>query len=115
MKRVYTKVAQSMDIIGCTSCVINRTFKEFKDDADDLTPAEIQDILNSNLEDMSIKKAKKKTVDKKATTAVVKKKVVAKVNKPKVTVVKKAAKKIKDINVTPTLPGGLKFLYIPKK
>jgi hypothetical protein len=84
-----------------------------------LSEDDIKTILNSNLNDMPIKKAKK-TPTKKATTAVVKKKKAP---------AKKATTKVKDavasapkvkavVKTTPTnpgLPGGLKFLYIPKK
>lgn len=114
MKTLYSRAATKLNIPGCTGCKVNQTYSQFRSDVEDLSPQEIQDILNLNWNTMPTKKAPKK-VTKKATTAVVKKKPTV---KAKVTVNKEIveAKNNKKVNPTSSpLPGGVKFLYIPTR
>lgn len=122
MKQIYSKTVTLLNISGCTSCTINRTFRKFMDDVEDMHDDDIQDFLNSNQPIMPVKKTTKKPSNKKANKAVTKRKpkavaatkpiTVPAATTPTVPTTKVVAPVIK----TPqTLPGGIKFLYIPKR
>lgn len=117
IKRKYQHAAAGLNIPWCTPCQTNSTFNQFMDDAEDLSPEDIQNILNPTQSTMPVKKTTKKTDLKKTTKAV---------KKPKAAVVKPTP--VVETTPTPvsapetivaktpqTLPGGIKFLYIPKR
>ena len=84
-----------------------------------MSDEDIQYILNSNSITMPVKKTAKKGDTKKANKAVVKPK---KVSKDVTTTTEDVMPNVTSIptppnitNQTQTLPGGIKFLYIPKR
>lgn len=116
LKKAYAKKVVELNIPWCTPCQTSSTFQEFRFEAEDLSSEEIQTILNSNQTTMPVKKTAKKADTKKATKAVVKKKTTTKKTEKKIIAPKVVEKKVVDKKVEPTtLPGGIKFLYIPKR
>lgn len=120
-KKAYARKVAELNLSWCTPCQTNSTFKQFKFDAEELSSKEIQTILNSNSTNMPVKKTKKKTDTKKATKAVVKKKkTTTKKAEVKTTTKKAEPKKVVKAKVEKKAeavknPGGIKFLYIPKR
>lgn len=136
IKQLYSRNVTLLNIPGCTSCTINHSFWKFMFDVEDMSDDDIQNFLNSNQPIMPVKKTAKKTSNKKAEKAVTKRKpkTIA-TTEPITTPV--AATPTTPVAATPatpttpttpttevvtsaiktpqTLPGGIKFFYIPKR
>lgn len=121
IKRRYQQAAASLNIPWCTPCQTNSTFNQFMDDAEDLSPEDIQNILNPTQLIMPVKKTAKKTDLKKTTKAVKKPKAAVvkptptKAIEPEITTPEITTPETPVVKTPQTLPGGIKFLYIPKR
>lgn len=116
-KRAYWHEFSKLNLPGCWPCQTSSTFNEFESLAEDMSADEIQTFLNSNQTQMPIKKKATTKPTAKANKAVTKAKKAAavKIVNEEVLKIETQPQTIEAPKATASLPGSLKFLYIPKR